>query len=235
MSTAEMRSHDAPLVGAAPTDQGGFPLKVLPLDEVARVVARHRGDHQRDALCHGTFDLMHTGHIRHLQRARTEGDVLVVTVTADAHVNKGPGRPVFTQELRAETLAALACVDYVAISHAPTSIEVIHCLKPDVYVKGGEYRVAADDVTGNITREQHAVEEHGGELRFTDEITFSSTSLLNEHFGVFSDETKRFLQDFRNRYSHRQVIDALRGLNNLRVLVVGDAIVDQYHYVTPLG
>src|ERR1043166_3956526 len=235
MSTAEMRSHDAPLVGAAPTDQGGFPLKVLPLDEVARVVARHRGDHQRVVLCHGTFDLMHTGHIRHLQRARTEGDVLVVTVTADAHVNKGPGRPVFSQELRAETLAALACVDYVAISHAPTSIEVINTLKPDVYVKGSDYRVEADDITGNITREREAVEHHGGALRFTDEITFSSTNLLNEHFGVFSEETKLYLNTIRAQYGAPGVIDAVKKLGRSRVLVVGDAIIDQYHYITPLG
>lgn len=207
----------------------------MTVDKLAEVVRGLKERGERIVLCHGTFDLMHAGHIRHLQRARTEGDALVVTLTADAHVNKGPGRPVFSQDLRAETLAALACVDYVAISNEVTSISVIHSLKPNVYVKGGEYRVAADDITGNIARERSAVEEHGGELRFTDEITFSSTSLLNEHFGVFSEETRLYLQTIRSRYTHKDVIESVRTLQNKRVLVVGDAIIDQYHYITPLG
>src|SRR5438270_13197830 len=84
--------------------------KVLPLEKLAQTVARLKTQHRRVVLCHGTFDLMHTGHIRHLQRARKEGDILIVTVTADAHVNKGPGRPVSSPEMGAETLAALELV-----------------------------------------------------------------------------------------------------------------------------
>lgn len=190
---------------------------------------------KRIVLCHGTFDLMHTGHIRYLQRAKKEGDILLVTVTADEYVNKGPGRPIFNELLRAENLAALECVDFVAINHAVTAVEALQKIQPDVYVKGSEYRSHGDDVTGNITREQEAVEAYGGEVFYTDELTFSSSSLLNEHFGVFPPETKEFLKKFRDKWPEKKINDMVESLSDLNVLVVGDAIIDQYHYVSPLG
>jgi rfaE bifunctional protein nucleotidyltransferase chain/domain len=209
--------------------------KIQPLAELEKTVARLRGEGKRVVMCHGTFDLMHTGHIRHLQRARREGDVLLVTVTGDAFVNKGPGRPVFSEELRAESLAALSCVDFVAINYDQAAMGAIERLRPTLYVKGGEYRAAADDVTGNIDRERRAVEAGGGEIFYTDEITFSSSTLLNEHFGVFSAETKAYLDDFKASYGPKDIIGLVKGLAGLKVLVVGDAIIDQYHYVKTLG
>jgi rfaE bifunctional protein nucleotidyltransferase chain/domain len=209
--------------------------KILPLEELGKKTRALRESGKRVVMCHGTFDLMHTGHVRHLQRARLEGDVLVVTLTADAFVNKGPGRPVFGEELRAETLAALACVDYVAINHETAAMNAIGAIKPSVYVKGSEYRAAMDDVTGNIDRERNAVEAAGGEIFYTDEITFSSSSLLNEHFGVFSPETKDYLRMFRQKYGYKEVIEMVKSLAGLKVLVVGDAIIDQYHYIRVLG
>ena len=183
----------------------------------------------------GTFDLMQTGHVRQRRRGKLEGDVLMVTLTGDAYVNKGPGRPVFGEDLRAETLAALACVDFVAINYEQAAINAIARLRPHVYVKGSEYRAAMDDVTGNIEREKQAVESCGGEIFYTDEITFSSSSLLNEHFGVFPPETKDYLQTFRKSYGYNDVIGMVKGLAQLKVLVVGDAIIDQYHNIKTLG
>jgi rfaE bifunctional protein nucleotidyltransferase chain/domain len=209
--------------------------KILSLDALACKADELRANGKRIVMCHGTFDLMHTGHIRHLQRAKQEGDILLVTLTGDAFVNKGPGRPVFREDLRAETLAALACVDFVAINYEQAAINAITQLRPNIYVKGGEYRVALDDVTGNIAREQQAVEAGGGNIFYTDELTFSSSSLLNEHFGVFSAETKDYLQTFRKTYDFKDVIDMVKSLARLKVLVVGDAIIDQYHYIKALG
>lgn len=209
--------------------------KIRTLQELAELATQLRTQGRRLVLCHGTFDLLHIGHIRHLQRARQEGDVLIVTVTADAYVNKGPGRPVFTHALRAENLAALACVDAVAVNQAETAVNVLDLLKPDVYVKGSDYRRAEDDVTGNIARERAAVERHGGSIFYTDELTSSSTQLLNEHFQVFSDEVKTYLADFKTRWSIQDVGAALERLRRMKVLVVGDAIVDEYHYTTSLG
>ena len=209
--------------------------KILSLPEIAKTARALREQGKRVVLCHGTFDLMHTGHIRHLQCARQEGDVLCVTVTADAFVNKGPGRPVFNEQLRAESLAALACVDYVAINPAVTAVEILNEIRPNVYAKGSDYRSHGDDVTGNITLEQRAVEAHGGRLFYTDEITFSSSNLLNEHFNIFPPDTKEFLSGFRSRWSDKEVNRRISSLSELKVLVIGDAIIDQYHYTAPLG
>jgi rfaE bifunctional protein nucleotidyltransferase chain/domain len=157
--------------------------KVLALEDIVRRLEAPRLKGRRIVHCHGCFDLMHIGHIRHLQAARAMGDVLVVTVTADAHVNKGEGRPAFTDEERAESLAALACVDFVAINREPTAVAAIRLLKPDYYVKGQ----VAEDPGGrspNLQREIETVRAVGGDVRFTHEVVFSSTALLKAHFGV---------------------------------------------------
>ena len=209
--------------------------KIVSLDTIAAKSLGLKGQGKRVVLCHGTFDLLHAGHIRYLQRARKEGDVLLVTVTADEFVNKGPGRPVFDQHIRAESLAALECVDFVAINPAISAVEMLHRIQPDIYAKGSEYRSHGDDVTGNITREQEAVEAHGGEIFYTDEITFSSSSLLNQHFGVFTPETRDFLERFGAKWPVKEIHRIVESLAGLKVLVIGDAIIDQYHYVSPLG
>ncbi|MCG8591187.1 MAG: PfkB family carbohydrate kinase [Proteobacteria bacterium] len=208
---------------------------ILSLEQLGRRTREWRREGRRVVLCHGTFDLLHMGHIRHLQRARREGDVLVVTLTGDRHVSKGPGRPVFHQDMRAEALAALACVDGVAVVEAANGVEAIRAIAPDVYAKGSDYQDASSDVTGGIARERQAVEAAGGRVLFTDEITFSSTRLLNQHFEVFAPETRRYLSELSARTSAEQVLEQLDGLRGLRVLVLGDAIIDEYHYTRPLG
>src|ERR1700761_5489971 len=82
--------------------------------------------------CHGTFDLLHLGHVRHLEAARALGDVLIVTLTADRFVNKGPGRPVFAETLRAEMLAAIEFVNYVGIAEAPDAVGAIESIRPNI-------------------------------------------------------------------------------------------------------
>ncbi|MDJ0841265.1 MAG: PfkB family carbohydrate kinase [Acidobacteriota bacterium] len=205
------------------------------IEEMATRADELRKAGKKLVLCHGTFDLIHIGHIRHLEAARREGDVLFVTLTADAFVSKGPGRPVFNEALRLENMAALACVDYVGLVNDVTGLPAIRAVKPHAYVKGGDYRNAADDLTGNIHLEMQAVKAGGGETVFTDEITFSSTQLLNEHFAVFSAEVKEYLSNFQNRFSADDVLEAVGGLKNLKVCVVGDAIVDEYNYTVPMG
>jgi len=212
-----------------------YSKKIIPFESLADNAQHHRGEGRKIVLCHGTFDLLHIGHIRHLERARQEGDVLFVTITADQYVNKGPGRPVFSSELRAEHIAALVAVDYVAINNANTSVNVIRQLQPDVYIKGGDYKVNEEDVTGNIYLETEAVEACGGKVVYTEDITFSSSKLLNEYFDVFPPETKNYLNNFKRKYSADDVVGAVKTLKKLNVLVVGDAIVDEYHYTIPLG
>jgi cytidyltransferase-like protein len=173
--------------------------------------------------------------VRYLEEARRQGDILFVTVTADRFVNKGPSRPVFTSELRAEMLAALSCVDYVGINHAPTAVNVIEQLRPDVYVKGIEYKDADNDVTGNIIDEQTAVEAYGGRIHFTDDITFSSSSLINHHLDLIDPKLRAYLASARERGFMTRLPDLIKRIENMRVLLVGETIIDEYNYVAPLG
>jgi rfaE bifunctional protein nucleotidyltransferase chain/domain len=130
-------------------------------------------------LCHGCFDLLHVGHVRYLEAAASRGDVLVVTVTADGQVGKGPGRPVFPQEQRAELLAALRCVDGVAINRWATAEPTLRLVQPDVYAKGQEYRGAAEDPATPVGRERAAVEAHGGRLVLIETPKLSSSLFID--------------------------------------------------------
>jgi bifunctional ADP-heptose synthase (sugar kinase/adenylyltransferase) len=163
------------------------------------------------------------------------GDVLVVTVTPDRFVNKGPHRPAFPEQVRAEAVAALSCVDLVAVNEWPTAVEPIGLLRPDVYVKGSEYSDADKDVTGGIARERAAVEAAGGRLAFTHELTSSSSNLLNRYTPILSDEAREFLADFDRRYHADDVLAYLDRMRDLKVLVVGETIIDEYHYCDSIG
>ena len=185
--------------------------------------------------CHGVFDLLHIGHIRHFKEAKRHGDILIVTITPDHYVNKGPGRPHFTATLRAEAIAALDCVDFVIINNWPTAIEAIQQIKPHVYVKGAEYQNSNNDITGKIIDEAEAVRMAGGKVVFTDDITFSSSSLINRFFSPFSEEVDKYLDDFKSKYNINSIFDPLKQAKNLKVLVVGEAIIDIYHFSEVLG
>ena len=209
--------------------------KVRPLGALEEALSGLRTQGLRVVHCHGVFDLVHPGHIRHLLAAKREGDILVVTITPDCYVNKGPGRPVFSEQLRAESLAALQMVDFVAINQWPTAVETICVLKPDVYVKGSDYINSEDDITGKINDEEAAVRTIGGRIHFTDDITFSSSKLLNNFLSIYPPEVDAYLQAFRKKYTADQIISMMDSFNSMTVMVVGEIILDEYVYGDTLG
>ena len=141
----------------------------------------------------------------------------------------------FNEHLRSETLANLAVTDYVSIVDSPTAVEAIKILKPSVYAKGAEYRSREKDVTGKIYDEEDAVKAVGGRIAFTDDITFSSSSLINNYLDVFPPRTFKYLRALAKRYTINHITDSLQSLKKLNALVIGDAIVDEYHYCIPMG
>jgi bifunctional ADP-heptose synthase (sugar kinase/adenylyltransferase) len=122
-------------------------------------------------------------------------------------------------------------VAYVAVTESASAEDVIRLLRPSVYVKGSDYADERADLTGKIADERRAVEDVGGRVHFTTEITFSSSNLLNLHFDVYPEEAQSFLRDFRQRHSADEVIGLLKELKGMKVLVVGETIIDEYHYV----
>ncbi|MDP6389506.1 MAG: PfkB family carbohydrate kinase [Alphaproteobacteria bacterium] len=223
-------------VGAVPPGEAGSARdRIKTVAELAEISRHARDQGQTVVLAHGVFDLLHLGHVRHLEAARRLGDVLIVTVTADSFVKKGPGRPVFPQTIRAEMLAALGYVDWTGINNAPTAESLIEAIEPDIYVKGKEYANVEDDVTGMIGIEREIAEKHGGRLVFTDEVTFSSSGLINEYFDIHDPEARAFLDDLRHNDGSDRVLGLLDRLAGLKVLMIGETIIDEYDYVDTIG
>jgi len=209
--------------------------KIVTVEKLAEIVAAARRSGKTVAHCHGVFDLLHIGHIRYFQQARRMGDMLVVTLTPDRFVDKGPNRPAFGEELRAESIASLDVVDYVAINRWPTAEETLRLVRPSIYVKGSEFKNIKTDVTGKIGREAKVVEEIGAKLAFTEDIVFSSTRLINTYMSSFPQEVQEYLDIFKTRHPLDEIMATIDGFRNLKVLVVGDTIIDEYVYCDAIG
>lgn len=183
--------------------------KIVALDDLKTILDNCRTANQSIVHCHGVFDLLHIGHIRYLQQARKMGDILIVTITPDRYVDKGPHRPAFTEDIRAEMLASLHMVDYVALNAWPTAENTLRLLRPNLYVKGSDFQDVKSDITGKLAREEKVVSEIGAQLAFTDDLVYSSSNLINCYFSSFSEKLQTFLKDFRQRYTITEILLSL--------------------------
>jgi rfaE bifunctional protein nucleotidyltransferase chain/domain len=177
--------------------------------------------------CHGCFDIVHPGHVRHLKQAKGLGDVLLVTITGDGGVNKGAGRPLIPEELRAENLAALDFVDWVYIEPRPTASDLLEEVRPDIYVKGREYEFNSDP---RFQAERQTVERHGGRVVFSSgDVVFSSTALIQaieQSIDPFHARLSQLL--LKDELQGPALFSAVSGFRGKRVLVVGETILDTY-------
>jgi rfaE bifunctional protein nucleotidyltransferase chain/domain len=181
-------------------------------------------------LVHGVFDIIHVGHKRHLDVASTLSDYLVVSITSDKYVKKGPGRPVFKDVQRAEMISSFSNVDYVYINHDETPIKLINQIKPNVYCKGQDYKNSEDDITGNIKKEINAIKKNGGKVHFTSEIQYSSSKIINQHLN-----NSKVLKELKNKNTNlskfkQQIEYYLHKAKSLKVAVIGELILDEYLY-----
>tara|TARA_Y100000310_G_scaffold150584_1_gene150070 strand:+ start:2750 stop:4255 length:1506 start_codon:yes stop_codon:yes gene_type:complete len=188
---------------------------------------------QSVGLSHGVFDILHVGHIEHLKKAKELCDVLVVSLTNDGYVNKGPDRPFFNIEHRLNVVASLEFVDFVTVSNDPSSEYVISCLRPDYYIKGIEYK-EKEDITNKIDLERVCVEEGGGEVLFiANENVFSSSSLLNE--SLLGEKFLEFAKQIKQKYTAEEILHYIDKLGSQTVNLVGEVIIDEYVYGNCLG
>jgi rfaE bifunctional protein nucleotidyltransferase chain/domain len=146
------------------------------LEDLPRLRAEASAAGKTLALANGIFDLFHVGHLRYLQGARAEADLLLVAVNSDASTRayKGPGRPVIPEDERAEIVAGLACVDYVVVFPSRDVVPIIRSLRPDVHVKGTDY-------TPETIPEAAEVKSYGGRVAVAgDPKDHSTTELLGK-------------------------------------------------------
>jgi rfaE bifunctional protein kinase chain/domain/rfaE bifunctional protein nucleotidyltransferase chain/domain len=206
--------------------------KVVTRDELLkRIGPRPRA--KKVVMCHGVFDIVHPGHLRHLAFAKEKADILVASITADEHITKADMRPYVPQELRALNLAALETVDYVIVDANPTPIENIKTIQPDYFAKGYEY--FSTKLPARTQEERDAVEAYGGEMLFTPgDVTYSSSALITAQPPRLHIEKLMALMEAEG-ISFDDLRDAERSFASYRVHVVGDTIVDAYSYCTLLG
>jgi rfaE bifunctional protein kinase chain/domain len=209
-----------------------FRNKIKTVEELkAAIGPRPRA--KRVIMCHGTFDIVHPGHIRHLMYAKSKADILVASLTSDAYIAKANFRPFVPEDLRAVNLAALEMVDFVIVDPDPTPLRNLAALQPDYFAKGYEY------VDGGLhpkTQEELTVlESYGGEILFTPgDIVYSSSALIELAPPNLSvDKLLQLLRAEDIEFDDlRRALDQFRGI---KVHVVGDTIVDTLTHCTPIG
>lgn len=206
--------------------------KIKTVEELVRAVGPFpRG--KRIIMCHGVFDVVHPGHLRHLVYAKSKADLLVVSITSDQHIDKGKYRPHVPHDLRAQNLAALEAVDFVIIDTNPNPLANVAAIKPDFFAKGYEY--VASGMPQKTTAEAEVVAGYGGEMIFTPgDIVYSSSKLIEMAPPSIKLEKLLAVMDrFGLRFDDlRRAVD---GLGGRRVHVVGDTIVDSLTETTLIG
>jgi rfaE bifunctional protein kinase chain/domain/rfaE bifunctional protein nucleotidyltransferase chain/domain len=201
--------------------------KIVTRGELLEARAKARAQGRALVQCHGCFDIVHPGHIRHLRQARSLGDLLLVSITGDPAIRKGPARPLIPEELRAENLAALDCVDLVYIDDQPTALSLLEAVRPDVYVKGKEYEFNNDPRFG---AERAAVEAAGGRVVFSSgDVVFSSTALIAALEQSADPYHQRLVELMgRPELEGSALYGLISAFKGRRVVVVGEAILDTY-------
>ena len=207
-------------------------IKILDLKGLEKKLYKHNKD--TIIHCHGVFDILHYQHINYLSFSKSKGDVLFVTITADKYVNKGFKRPFFHENIRAESLAALAAVDYVFINESPTSVDIIKKIKPHFYVKGVDYKKSLK-IDKNLRLEKKAVESIGGKLIFSGGDILSSSNIINNNTDIFNIEQKSFLKKIKKKYSFDKINELINKFSFSNICLIGEAIIDEYIFCDSVG
>jgi cytidyltransferase-like protein len=209
-----------------------FRSKVKTVEELTAIIgARPRA--KKVIMCHGTFDIVHPGHIRHLMYAKSKADILVASLTSDRHIAKANFRPYVPEQLRAMNLAVLEMVDYVIIDSEPKPLRNLEIIQPDYFAKGYEY--VRGGVDPRTQEELEILERYGGEFIYTPgDIIYSSSAIIEAQPPDLSVEKLMVLLKGED-LSFDHLRKAIYQLEGVKVHVVGDTIVDSYTYTTLIG
>ena len=159
-----------------------FRNKILDIGELKKL--RLKFKKKNIVLCHGVFDLLHVGHINYFKAARKLGATLVVSVTDDQFVNKGPGRPAFDIENRINFLKEINCIDFVCVSHELTSEKIIKNLKPNFYCKGNDYSIRQIKRDINLKKEIQALKSVKGKFKLMKRALAPANTLMKINYKI---------------------------------------------------
>lgn len=209
--------------------------KFLTKEQLRKKLIYLKQNKKKIVLCHGVFDLVHLGHIKYFKSSKLYGDYLIVSVTADRFVNKGPGRPIFNQNQRLEFLSELKVIDSVFLSDDESAVKIIKLVRPSFYVKGPDYKNNKLDKTKKIFLEKKAVESFGGKIIYTSDVVFSSSKIINSNNLNLDENQRNFINNLKKKYTYDDIIKELYKFKSLSVLVVGELIIDKYCFGDIIG
>jgi rfaE bifunctional protein nucleotidyltransferase chain/domain len=209
-----------------------IPSKVMTIEEVVNKYGKFPRKSLRIVHCHGTFDVVHPGHLRQLSYAKTQGEVLVVSVTADKFITKSGVRPYVPQDMRLVNLSALALVDCVILSEEDTPINLIKKLQPDIFIKGPDYSHEMNLMT---LEEKETVDGYGGRMLFSpgDYVMSSSKIITSRSINLSSEKAKLLTNQEEISLNHIEL--TAEKFSGTKVLLIGDTIVDRITYATTIG
>ena len=210
---------------------------MIKTDKINLISSLHkiRKKNKKIVLCHGVFDLVHLGHIKHFKSAKSYGDYLVVSITVDKFIKKGPGRPLFNEDQRLEFLSQIKLIDKVIFSKSSSAEDVIKLVKPNYYVKGPDYLKNKNDKTKKIYIEKKLVESFGGKIVYTKDQSFSSSKIINSNYLIFDEDQKKFLRKIKKKFSYSEISEILDKFKKLNVFVLGELIIDKYCFGNVIG
>ena len=184
-------------------------------------------------MCHGVFDVVHPGHVRHLTYAKSQADIMIVSCTGDKFIDKGIYRPHIPQKMRALNLAAFEMVDFVLIDENKKPLNLLKKLKPDYFAKGFEY--TSKGLPAATQEEKSELDKFGGKLIFTPgDVVYSSTKFINSSPPNL-DLDKLDLTMKTNKISFEDLLKTIQKIKGTSVHVVGDTIVDTYTKTNFIG
>ena len=187
-------------------------------------------------LCHGVFDLLHIGHINYFKSAKKLGDILVVSITNDKFVNKGPGRPAFSMENRIKFLKEISCIDFIYPSNDLTAEKIIKNLKPNFYCKGSDYSNTSTNRDVNLKKEIKVTKQGKGKFKIIKQPSFSSSKFINDYsLQNFNEECKNYISTIRKNYDLNRVTQSLEDIKKKKILIIGETIIDKYISTEAIG
>ncbi len=184
-------------------------------------------------LCHGSFDILHHGHLNHLIEAKNKVDLLFISLTGDKFIKKGPNQPYNDETKRSLILSELEKVDHVFIDQNITAEKVLDSLKPNYYFKGQDY--LKEDISNNLFKEIKILKKNNGKIIYTKSKLMSSTNILNDKINPFNEAQKKILKNVKKIYKFEDIFKLINGLKKIELYIIGEPIIDEYIYCDLVG
>jgi rfaE bifunctional protein kinase chain/domain/rfaE bifunctional protein nucleotidyltransferase chain/domain len=208
--------------------------KILNLEELKLIKKKLKN--RKIVLCHGVFDLLHVGHVNYFKAAKKLGDILIVSITNDEFVDKGPGRPAFKINDRINFLNEITSIDYLFTNSELTSEKVILNLRPDFYCKGSDYSKTNISSDLKLKKELEALKKVKGKFKIIKQPSYSSSRYINmQGMQNFDQNCRSYIDSIKKKFKSEDITEIIDKIKNKKVLIIGETIVDKYITTEAIG